>query len=115
MHTLQEIEVWFVLPALRRELALELKKGGLKQRDIAGLLGLTEAAVSQYLAGKRGVDMHFAADFREEIRNSASHIVSGSGLQPELQRLLRLAESDRTACLPCPMKQKDAECSMCYK
>ena len=32
MDTPQEIEVWYVLPALRREIAIALKKQGLKQK-----------------------------------------------------------------------------------
>ena len=49
-----EIEFWFVLPAVRRELALRLYKNKLKQRDIAKIVGMTEAAVSQYIKGNRG-------------------------------------------------------------
>lgn len=49
-----EIEYWHILPALRRELAMSLKEKGLKQREIANILGITEAAVSQYVKGCRG-------------------------------------------------------------
>ncbi|OLS21615.1 MAG: hypothetical protein HeimC3_34630 [Candidatus Heimdallarchaeota archaeon LC_3] len=49
-----EIEFWFILPAIRRELALRLYKNKLKQRNIAKIVGMTEAAVSQYIKGNRG-------------------------------------------------------------
>ena len=49
-----EIEYWHVLPAMRRELAESLKEKGLKQREISEILGITEAAVSQYIKGSRG-------------------------------------------------------------
>lgn len=51
-----EIEYWYVLPTIRREIATYLKKTkSLKQKHIADLLGITEAGVSQYLKGTRGV------------------------------------------------------------
>ena len=50
-----ELEYWFILPALRRLVAKTLKDGGLKQKEVAKILGITEAGVSQYLKGSRGV------------------------------------------------------------
>ena len=49
----QEIEVLYILPAIRRELTIEMKKIGLEQKKIAEYLCVTEAAVSQYLNSKR--------------------------------------------------------------
>jgi len=50
----QEIEVWYLLPALRREIAKTLKERGWSQRKIASFLDITPAAVNQYLKEKRG-------------------------------------------------------------
>ena len=50
-----ELEYWFILPALRRSVAKTLKDKGLKQKEVAKILGVTEAGVSQYLKGSRGV------------------------------------------------------------
>ncbi|MHA2366372.1 MAG: transcriptional regulator [Candidatus Hodarchaeales archaeon] len=51
-----EIEYWYVLPTIRRELTKTLKSmGKLRQKEIAKILGITEAAVSQYIKGTRGV------------------------------------------------------------
>ena len=41
------------VPAIKAKLAKELKEKGLSQKEIAALLDVTEAAVSQYLSGKR--------------------------------------------------------------
>jgi predicted transcriptional regulator len=50
-----EMVTWFFLPALRKELVLYLiKKKKMKRKEVAELLGLTEAAVCQYLKNKRG-------------------------------------------------------------
>ena len=51
---LQDVEVRYVIPSLRRELAIHLSKEKLKQKEIAELLEITPAAVSQYLKQKRG-------------------------------------------------------------
>jgi len=48
------IMVKYVLPALRAQVASELLDRGYRVKDIAELLGLTQAAVSQYLRSKRG-------------------------------------------------------------
>ena len=55
----QEIEVWYVIPAIRREFAKGLIKKGLKQREVARMLGVTDAAVSQYFSSKRGSEVRF--------------------------------------------------------
>ena len=57
----QEIEVWYLLPALRREIAKNLiDKSGLNQKEAAKILGITESAISQYLSSKRGKEMVFS-------------------------------------------------------
>ena len=49
-----EEAIWYALPYIRMSLAKELSKFGLTQHEIGEKLGLTQAAVSQYLNGKRG-------------------------------------------------------------
>jgi predicted transcriptional regulator len=72
----QEIEVWFVIPALRRDFALSMKKHGLKQLAISKKLGLTVPAVSQYINGKRGKDIEFSLDIKKEIEKSVNNIIN---------------------------------------
>lgn len=43
----------YIIPALRREVALTLKKLNIKQEQIAKLLMVSKSAVSQYLNNKR--------------------------------------------------------------
>ena len=47
----------FILPNVRALIAKEAIRKGMKQKDIAKKLGLTEAAVSQYLKGKRATKL----------------------------------------------------------
>jgi len=73
----QEIEVWYVLPAIRREMCKELIVAGLTQRRTAGLFGLTEAAVSQYVNRKRAKKVKFNRQFLAELRNVCAMIREG--------------------------------------
>jgi len=49
--------VWYLIPAVSASLAKKLAKEGLSQGRIAAKLGITRAAVSQYLSGKRGTEL----------------------------------------------------------
>jgi predicted transcriptional regulator len=49
-----EIIVQYILPAIRAEMAIQMQKQGISQTNIAKTLGVTPAAVSQYLKSKRG-------------------------------------------------------------
>jgi predicted transcriptional regulator len=49
-----EIIVQHVLPVIRAEMALRMKEEGITQAQIARILGVTPAAVNQYVKSKRG-------------------------------------------------------------
>jgi len=50
-----EIASRYVLPSLKRRLAeIMLKEYGFTQKEIARILGVSEAAVSRYISGERG-------------------------------------------------------------
>ena len=49
-----ELIVWYVIPTIRAELAKELIKLGLSQKEVSERLGITQSAVSQYVKDKRG-------------------------------------------------------------
>jgi len=56
------------LPALRSALAKELSTGGMSQKSVADLLGISQPAVSQYLRDLRGAKNNFITD--EELLSS---------------------------------------------
>ncbi|MEM3396743.1 MAG: transcriptional regulator [Thermoplasmata archaeon] len=71
-----EDAVWEILPAIRRELAISLiKEHSLTQRDTAKILGLTEAAVSQYISSKRGGRMVLPPEVMPEVKKAAETII----------------------------------------
>jgi len=49
-----ELMIWYVLPAIRRELAKSLiHEHGLSRKEVAGKLEVTEATISHYMRSKR--------------------------------------------------------------
>jgi hypothetical protein len=94
----QEVEVFYLLPTLRRELALAFKDEGMSQKDIARILQVTEAAVSQYLSSKRAVEVSLPGKARKAVREAAHRIADGKRLVEEIQGLLRLLREDGTLC-----------------
>ena len=72
-----EIQVWYLLPVIRKELATVLvKEDGLAQKEAAKLIGVTESAISQYFKDKRGGDVELTEKMMVEIRNSAKQLVA---------------------------------------
>ncbi|MGI6471830.1 MAG: transcriptional regulator [Candidatus Methanomethylophilaceae archaeon] len=75
-----EIVVWYVLPAIRREIAKELVTTyGMKQADVARKFEVTDAAISQYLKKKRGENeiiqnSEFYEVFTDEIKISSGRL-----------------------------------------
>jgi len=94
----QEVEVFYILPALRRELALALKATGISQKEIAGRLGVTEPAISQYLSSKRASLVKFNDNITTAIKESAERIKDEVTLMREMQRLLRLSHESKVVC-----------------
>jgi len=73
-----EEAVWFTLPIIRKEFSRRLVKDhGLTQRKAAEKLGITESAVSQYLAKKRGDSKIKDPIIKEEITTSVQRIIDG--------------------------------------
>ena len=117
METPQEVEVWYLLPALRKHLAVYLKKEGMKQKDIAITLSLTEPAVSQYLKKKRGETISLSPDMVGEVAMSARTLMGDSSkLRSELQRLLKRLRETRFICSVCHDHIRTAkDCEICYE
>jgi uncharacterized protein len=112
----QEVEVFYILPAIRRELSKALKAQGKSQKDIAKLLGVTEAAVSQYLSAKRANDVHFPAELADKIREAAPRITDYQSMIRETQAILFQAKQGR---IICRMHEQVADipkgCDVCFR
>ena len=91
-----EILVWNVVPMIKKEIAFKLvNKYGFNQRRTAEKLGTTEATISRYISGKRGVFEIADKEIIEEIRKSAEKISKGndSVVVTEICRICRLIKS----------------------
>lgn len=87
-----ELIVWYLLPAIRCDLAVRLKKKGMAQKKIAELFGITPAAVSQYVKSKRGRAKFRDKKLDEQIEALAESIING-GVNDIKKEICRICES----------------------
>ncbi|MBI1970646.1 transcriptional regulator [Candidatus Woesearchaeota archaeon] len=85
----QEVEVYYILPTIRKHLAEALKKRGMPQARIAELLNIQAAAVSQYMSNKRGSQITLKDDIINEIHGAAQRITSTFDVLRETQGILQ--------------------------
>ncbi|MFH0752551.1 MAG: helix-turn-helix domain-containing protein [archaeon] len=109
MESPQEVEVWYVLPALRKALAEEMLKLGLKQKEIAEKLHVTGAAISQYLKSKRAANIKFPQKIRKAIQISAKSIAKSDAVMAETQKLCTLI---RKHGLLCKIHKRHTKCDL---
>ncbi|MBI4163334.1 MAG: helix-turn-helix domain-containing protein [Candidatus Aenigmarchaeota archaeon] len=113
--TPQEIEVWYIIPALRRELVKGLIQSGLTQKQAAMKLGLTESAVSQYLSDKRAKGIKFNEKISAKIKEAVKNILEGSQPVGEIYRLTQQVKFDTTICKVHTLYDNDVPegCNVC--
>lgn len=112
----QEIEVWYVLPAIRRELVLQFKQQGIKQKEIAKILRITEPAVSQYINQKRAKLVEFDSKINKQIHKAAIKIIKQkSCIIKEIQQICKKLRKDGQLCKIHRQKDKNvsAKCAAC--
>ena len=115
----QEIEVWYIIPALRRELTKSMINDfSLTQKQIANNIGLTEAAVSQYLHSKRAKDVIFSKAILDEIKISAKRIIDNPDTL--LQEMIRITKLTDVKHVLCDMHKKydstlPENCDVCFE
>jgi predicted transcriptional regulator len=94
----QEVEVFYIIPGIKREVAICLKGKGMKQNKIAELLQIQGATVSQYLSSKRGNKIEFDRETLNEISKSSDLIVDKISYLRETQRLMGVIRRNGTLC-----------------
>ncbi|MCJ7817799.1 MAG: hypothetical protein MUP60_03010 [Candidatus Thorarchaeota archaeon] len=124
----QEVEVWYVLPAIRRELAKVMKTKAvlrvgeeskqkehkITQKEIAKMLGVTEPAITQYLLKNkgrrsRGDQVLIPERFLSELEKSADSMIEqyekrGTNddmfevMTREINRLIKIIRDDGAMC-----------------
>lgn len=111
----QEVEVRYILPALRKQFTLALAKKGMKQKEIAKSLDITPAAVSQYIKEKRG-STKFKKNIQDEIEKSTNKIIKQkSTSQKEVYRISKLIRHTSTICEIHRLHDKvPKNCRLCF-
>ena len=105
----QEIEVWYIIPAVRKEFA-KLLTGthGFSYEKAGGALGISKAAVSQYLSNKRANKVCLDAKTKREVKKSAGKIVEDVKVAMiEVQRILKFMKDNNCSCNVCKQYNKD--------
>jgi predicted transcriptional regulator len=114
MKTADEVSVWYLVPAIRRELSLALSRKHLSQAAIARTLGLTPPAVSQYISGKRA-GVVLPTGFRQLVTRAAGRIVAHTDCARfEIENLVQ--DAKRTGILCTVHRSHDSVpecCSVC--
>lgn len=113
-----EVVIWYVLPSIRRELAFAMvKECKMSQAKVARRLGLTEAAISQYMKQKRGNLKIKEKGLRDEIKRSAkvlSEDASNETLKREICRICDLIKkSPHWSEIINEGTIKESECRVC--
>jgi len=112
----QEIVIWRIIPSIRKEFVLGLKKKGLSQKNIADRLNVTPAAISHYVNNKRAqTSVIFNAKSRAEIKKSVEKIAKSEdpkiGLQ-EISHVTEFCRRQRILCSNCDIRKSN--CDICF-
>ncbi|MDP7080120.1 MAG: helix-turn-helix domain-containing protein [Candidatus Undinarchaeales archaeon] len=114
-----EIIVWYLLPSIRGELAKELSRQGLQQKEIASRLGITQPAVSQYLKDKRGQELKLSKETLTRVRALAAKMIDSvdeSMVRTEVCAICDMAKEGNLLCdLHHSLEKVPDDCSVCLK
>jgi len=111
--------VWYLIPAVSASLAKKLAKEGLSQSQIAAKLGITRAAVSQYISGKRGIELklgHKSKKALEKLAKKLAAAKSDSGdaeLSLSMCGICAIARKEKVLCGLHRKSGADKGCKIC--
>ena len=104
-RTTCEYMMWSGLPVIRKGFAESMINDfGLSQKEAAEKLGITPAAVCQYVSNKRGKIEISDESVLQEIKISAGNIIENEGesILSETCRICKLLRSSNQFSLFCP-------------
>jgi len=105
----QEIEVWYIIPALRKELSKQLvRKYKFSYEKTGKILGITKAAISQYLSDKRANKIKLSREIKQSVHKSADRIAKEPQTAIiEMEKLLREMKMKKCSCNVCKQYNKE--------
>lgn len=98
-----ETAVWETLPFIRCRLTKCLvEEHRLSQKEAAEKLGVSPAAVSQYIKGKRGrgEGAKVSIEIQKHIRQSAEEIMKGGDVATEICKICRMIQREKGGPVP---------------
>lgn len=111
----QQIELHYMIPSIRKELAIAMKESGLSQKAIAEKLMVTDPAVSQYFSEKRATTVEFNDKVKNKIKEAAKNINSNN-FQAEMQNLLKMTLQENATCGVCrDITKASHTCKVCFE
>ncbi len=93
-----EIEVWYILPTIRREIVKTLLNKGLSQNEIAKKLSLRKSTISQYVHNKRGKEVKFDDNIKKVINIAVQNILIDKNSNTEIMNVCNLIKKTKTIC-----------------
>lgn len=105
----QEVEVWYIIPKIRKDLSvLFVKKYELSYEKVGAILGISKAAVCQYLSNKRANKITLSNEIKKEIEKSAKLIMDkkSNGVM-EIERILGRMRATKSSCDVCKKYNKE--------
>ncbi len=105
----QEIEVWYIIPKIRKEMAtIFVKEYKLSYEKTGDILGISKAAISQYLSNKRANKIKLSKEIEKEIKTSVKTVMEkkSNGMM-EIERIIQLMKNSKCACDVCKQYNKE--------
>ncbi len=113
-----EVIVWYVIPTIRAELAKELVKMGMSQKDISTRLGITQSAVSQYIKDKRGKGIPVNKEVRKGIRTLAKQVMTETEPKDTIPGICMVCAIVKSSGSLCDLHRKEDSalegCDVCF-
>lgn len=99
----QEIEVWYIIPAIRKEFAkVFVKEHKISYEKAGNYLGISKAAISQYISNKRANKLKLSQEIKDAIKESAKIILKDEKKSiKEIERILDLIKEKKCSCEVC--------------
>ena len=113
-----ELIVWYVIPTIRAELAKELVKMGMPQKEVSERLGITQSAVSQYIKDKRGKGIPVNREVRKGIKSLAKQMMSEKSPKDVIPGICMVCSLVKSSGSLCDLhRQEDTNlegCDVCF-
>ncbi|MBI4140085.1 hypothetical protein HY483_03940 [Candidatus Woesearchaeota archaeon] len=111
----QELESLYLLPAVRRAFAIESLRMGVHQKKIAELLGITPAAVTNYIKSKRATGTKLDESTLKSVEKLSKTAKTPKDVKAGTQKILLDSWKKRQVCSICHNINKTKNsCNECF-